>query len=194
METQEDYEIARERLRRRDGDELVSFLISLAGDAGPVGEQVRTFIVGDSVEETVDSIRCRITGLKGPSEYEHRHSLGREMGVQLNFIVDSIERLILPIDPSGAFELLAALIEADGVAMENCGEHEGAVASAYERAARVMAQAANSMPRTVVENRLKSLTDGDAYGIRAGLASVVLKVAPIAKQSSREGVAVRNSE
>src|ERR1035441_6824402 len=117
--------------------------MSLAMDSGPVGEQVRTFIVSDDLAETVDSLRGRIRGLAIQSEYEHRHSLGREMGVSLDFSVDSVERLVLPIDAHAAFELLAAVFEADQVAMENCGEHDREVASAYKRAAGVRAARPN---------------------------------------------------
>ena len=173
METQKDVDIARGRLRRRDSESLVSFLISLATDAGPVGEQVRTFIGGDDLAETVESVRRRITGLKSPSEYEHRHSYGREIGTKLDLIVDSIERLVLPVDPQAAFELLTTLIEADGVAMENCGERDWPVACAYQRATKVLAEAAKSMPRPQVENRITTLVTDDAYGMRAGLAAIV---------------------
>jgi hypothetical protein len=173
METQEDFDVARERLRGRDCDSLASFLISLAAESGPVGEQVRTFIGGDDLTETVESVQRRITGLRIPSEYEHRHSFGREIGTQLNFIVDSIERLILPVDPQAAFELLAALIEADEVAMEHCGEHDWPVACAYERATKVMSEAAKLLPRLEVVNRITTLMAGDAYGMRARLGSVV---------------------
>jgi hypothetical protein len=171
IETKEEFEHARERLRRRDSDSLAAFLMSLALDSGPVGEQVRTFIVGDDLAETVESVRERIRGLTISSEYEHRHSLGREMGVSLDFIVDSVERLVLPIDANAAFELLAAVFEADQVAMENCGEHDWDVACAYKRAAGVMAKAAKNLPRSEVEERVKALIDGDGYGIRAELAS-----------------------
>jgi hypothetical protein len=172
IETKEEFERARERLRRRDSDSLAAFLMSLALDSGPVGEQVRTFIVGDDFAETVESVRERIRGLTIPSEYEHRHSLGREMGVSLDFIVDSVERLILPIDANAAFELLAAVFEADQVAMENCGEHDREVACAYKRAAGVMAAAAKNLPRAGVEEWVKALIEGDGYGMRADLASV----------------------
>jgi hypothetical protein len=173
LETQEEFE--RARLRRRDSDSLAAFLMSLAMDPGPIGEQVRTFIVGDDLAETVESVRERIRGLTIPSEYEHRHSLGREMGVSLDFIVDSVERLVLPIDANAAFELLVAVFEADQVAMENCGEHDWEVACAYKRAVGLMAEAAKNLPRSEVEERVKALIDGDGdgYGVRAELASVV---------------------
>lgn len=173
IETREDFERARERLRRRDSDSLAAFLMSLAMDSGPVGEQVRTFIVADDLAETVESLRGRIRGLAIPSEYEHRHSLGREMGVSLDFIVDSVERLVLPIDARAAFELLAAVFEADQVAMENCGEHDWEVTCAYKRAAGLMAEAARNLPRAAIEERVKALIDADGYGVRAELASVV---------------------
>lgn len=62
LETTQDLERARERLIGRDREALVDFLLSLAGDSGSVGEQVRTFIVGDDVGETVESIQHRIGG------------------------------------------------------------------------------------------------------------------------------------
>lgn len=172
IETTEDFERARERLRRRNSDSLVAFLMSLAMDSGPVGEQVRTFIVGDDVAETVASVRRRISGLGIPSEYEHRHSLGKEMGSSLDFIVDSVERLVLPNNSKAAFELLVAMFEADQVAMENCGEHDWEVACAYKRATGVMAEAAKHLPPAEIEERVKGLIERDAYGVRADLVSV----------------------
>lgn len=173
IESKEDFERARERLRRRDPESLVAFLMSLAGESGPVGDQVRTFIVGDDVRETTESLRQRIRGLSIASEYEHRHSLGKEMGASLEFIVDAVERWVLPRDPKAAFDLLVAMFEADAVAMENCGEHDWGVAYAYRRATGVMAEAARSLPRAEVENRIKGLIVEDGYGVRVGLASVL---------------------
>lgn len=121
IENKEDLEGARRRLRRRDPESLAAFLISLAMDPGLVGEQVRTFIVGDDLVETVESLKGRIGRLAIPSEYEHRHSRGREVGSSLDFIVDSVERLVLAVDANAAFELPAAIFEADAVAIENCG-------------------------------------------------------------------------
>jgi hypothetical protein len=172
IDTQEEFERAHERLRRRDSDALAAFLMSLAVDSGAIGEQVRTFIVGDDGAETAESVRQRIRGLRVPSDYEHRHSLGREMGVSLDFIVDSVERLVLPVDARAAFELLVALFEADGMAMENCREHDWEVARAYQRAARVMGDAAKSLPRAAVAEAVKALMDQDVYGMRGELALV----------------------
>jgi hypothetical protein len=56
LETKDDFERARESLRRRDTDDLAVFLLSLAGQPGPIGEQLRTFIGGDDVAATVDSV------------------------------------------------------------------------------------------------------------------------------------------
>jgi hypothetical protein len=171
METSEDFQRAHERLRRRDSDSLAAFVMSLATQSGPVGEQVRTFIVGDDLAETVESLRERIGGLSITSEYEHRHSFGRATGVTLDFIVDSVERLVLPIDANAAFELLAAMFDADAAAIENCGEHEWEVTCAYERAAGVMAAAARNLPWVRVEQRVKALIVEDEYGMRTHLAS-----------------------
>jgi hypothetical protein len=176
LETKEDFERARARLRQRDADSLAAFLMSLAGESGPVGDQVRTFIVGDDIAETVQSVRDRIRGLKIPSEYEHRHSLGREMGKNLYFIVDSVERLVLPKDPNAAFDLLVTAFEADAVAMENCGEHDWDVTCAYKRAADVMAEAVKKLPGEAINERLNTLIEGDGYGMRTELKSLLLKL------------------
>jgi len=47
IETGEEFERAHARLRRRESAELAALLMSLAVDSGPIGERVRTFIVGD---------------------------------------------------------------------------------------------------------------------------------------------------
>ncbi len=172
IETKKDFERARERLRRLDPDALAAFIVSLAQDSGPVGEQVRTFIVGDDVAETVESVRERIGSLNAPSEYEHRHSRGRDIGMSLGFIVDSIERLVLPVDAKIAFELLVKVFEADSVAMENCGDHDYEVACAFERAAGVMAEAAKAVPRVAVVAAVEALLGDDGYGVRGDLAGV----------------------
>jgi len=52
-----------EWLRGRDPESLAAFIVLLAQDSGPIGEQVRTFIVGDDVPETVESLRARIGAL-----------------------------------------------------------------------------------------------------------------------------------
>ena len=54
IETEVDFARALERLRRRDTGSLAAFILSLAQDSGPVGEQVRTFIVGDVVAEAAN--------------------------------------------------------------------------------------------------------------------------------------------
>jgi hypothetical protein len=169
VEREQDFERACERLRRRDVESLAAFLVSLAAQSGPVAAQVRTFIVGDDLTETVESIRERIGGLAIASEYDHRHSFGQEMGVSLELIIDSVERLVLPVDANAAFELLAGLFEADEVAIENCGEQDWEVACAYRRAAEVMAAAARQLPPAMIEDRVKTLIEGDSYGMRAEL-------------------------
>ena len=176
IESQVDFERARERLRRRGAESLASFLMTLASHSGPVGDQVRTFIVGDALAETVESLKERIGGLSTSSDYELRHSCGREMSVSLDFIVDSIERLVLPIDANTAFELAASLFEADGVAIENCGEHDWEVGCAYKRAAAVMVKAAQNLPRSFIEERVKGLVEGDEYGMRTVLKRVLLGI------------------
>jgi hypothetical protein len=170
--TKDDVDRALKRLRRRDPEALAAFVLSLAQDAGPVGEQVRTFIVGDDVTETVTSVRQRIEGLRTPTEYDYRHARGKGIGASLAYIVESIETLVLPVDAKSAFELLAAVFEADGKAMENCLDHHWEVQCAFERAAGVMAEAAKSLPAVEVKEKLAELMAVDSYGVRAMLASL----------------------
>ncbi len=50
LETPADFDSVLARLRRRDPESMAAFILSLAQDGGPVGEQVRTFIVGTTTE------------------------------------------------------------------------------------------------------------------------------------------------
>ena len=173
METKADFTWALERLRRRDAESLAAFILSLAQDVGPIGEQVRTFIVGDDVKETVGSVRERIDNLGTPTEYAHRHARGREIGASLGYVLDSIETLVLPVNPKAAFQLLVKLFEADAVAMENCGDHDFEVSSAFERAADLIGWAGKSMPHREVIAALEALLEEDGYGVRGPLAEVI---------------------
>ena len=66
IETEVDFARALERLRRRDTESLAAFILSPAQDSGPVGQHVRTFIVGDVVAEAAEVLRVRIKGLAIP--------------------------------------------------------------------------------------------------------------------------------
>jgi hypothetical protein len=156
ISTKADFARALERLRGRDPASLAAFIVLLAHDSGPIGEQVRTFIVGDDVAETVESLRARIGSLRIPEEYEYRHARGREMGASLDFIVESIESLVMPVDPNRAFELLVPFFESDGVAMENCRDHDFEVTCAFERAAGLIGKVARMLPAGEVTAALES--------------------------------------
>jgi len=175
LETQADFESALARLRRRGPESMAAFILSLAQDSGPVGEQVRTFIVGDDVAQAAESLRRRIRGLESPSEYHHRHALGQGIGQSLQLILDSIETLVLPREPKQAFALLVEFFEADGRAMEECREHTQEVECAFERAAAMKAEAAKAMPTMEVASEVSRLMSVDAYGLRRGLGVVVAK-------------------
>lgn len=156
-------------LSRREPKSLAAFIVSLAQDGGPIGEQVRTFIVGDDVDQASSSIKERIESIEGMSEYEHRHRRGEEIGQRLGFILDAIETWVMPIDPRRAFELLVRFMESDGVAMENCGEHDVEVSCSFKRAAALIGRAARSLPAAPVQAAVKALLVDDAYGVRCGL-------------------------
>jgi hypothetical protein len=173
IDTNQDLERAIDRLTRRDSKSLATFIVSLAQDTGPVGEQVRTFIIGDDVKETVASIGARIRDLRSPTESENRGQLGQEIGERLEFILESIETLVLPVDPKAAFKLLVKVFEADAVAMENCEDHDFEVGSGFERAAELIGRAAESLPQAEVVAALEALLDDDGYGVRGALAEVI---------------------
>jgi hypothetical protein len=172
LDTHQDVARAIERLSRRDPNALAAFIVSFAQDAGPIGEQVRTFVVGDDIDQTTASLNERIESLGDATESDHRHARGREVGQRLEFILDAVETLVLPVDPKRAFKLLALVVESDGVAMENCGDHDYSVASAFERAAGLIGRAARSLPRAEVEATLKKLVAEDADGVRVPLGEV----------------------
>jgi hypothetical protein len=94
------------------------------------------------------------------------------MGARLEFIVEAIESLVLPVNPKVAFELVA-VFEADGVAMENCGDHDWEVECAFRRAAEVMVEAARSLPAAEVGEKIRALMAVDSYGVRERLRAVV---------------------
>ncbi|MGA2707661.1 MAG: hypothetical protein ACLQJ0_20005 [Steroidobacteraceae bacterium] len=162
-----------ERLARRDPKSLAAFIVSLAHDAGPIGDQVRTMIVGDDVTDATESIKERIGSLHIPSESDYGRRRGEEIDERLGFILDSIETLVLPVDARKAFELLIVVFQADAAAIENCGDHEYEVTSAFERATELIASAARSLQHREVEAALQPLILDDDYGVRAGLSEVI---------------------
>jgi hypothetical protein len=161
------------RLARRDPTALAAFIVSLAEDMGPIGEQVRTFIVGDNIAETAEALQERIGALRTPTESDFRGRLGEEIGVRLGFILESIETLVLPVEPRAAFELLVRVFKVDSVAMENCGDHDFEVTLAFERAVGLIAKAAKSLSHAHVATALKPLLNDDGYGVRESLAEVI---------------------
>jgi hypothetical protein len=173
IETRADVTAALERLERRSPAALASFILSLAQHGGPVGEQVRTFLVGDDLAATVASLEERVAALRESPAAERRDRAGEDVGRRLDCILEAIETLVLPRDPRAAFELLVLLVQRDGDAMERCGDHHDAVSSALERAARLTAQAAQTLPSHQVGPRLQQLIADDDYGTRRGLVAVV---------------------
>ena len=161
-----------EQLSRRDSKSLAAFIVSLAQDDGPVGGHVRTSVLGDEVDQVSASIKERIASIEGIAEYEYRHRRGAEVAQRLNFILDAVERLVLPVDPRCAFELLVRFFESDGVAIESCGDHDQGVTCAFERAALLMGLAVTELPRVEVEATLRKLLKDDYYGVRHALGSV----------------------
>ena len=173
IETNRDLEAAIARLALRAPEALATFIASLAFDTGPIGEQVRTFIVGDDLSETTASLKRRIDALRGSRRSNSRHRAHEEVGQRLGYILHSIETLVLPLSPARAFELLVLLIERDGDAMEHCGDDSWSVQMQLETAASLVATAMKALPRIEVKQTLERLVAEDGYGTRTPLAKVL---------------------
>jgi hypothetical protein len=162
----------------RTPEALATFIASLVFDAGPIGEQVRTFIVGDNLSETKASLKERIEALRC-SHSRHRSIEDEEVGKRLGYILDSIEALVLPVSPATAFELLVMLIERDGDAMEQCGDDHYSVQTELETAANLIATAMKSLPSREARETLKRLVAEDGYGTRRPLAGVLANLSHV---------------
>jgi len=80
IETPRDIETAVVRLRQRSHESLAMFIASLAQDVGPIGEQVRTFIVGDDLAQTRASLEARVDALRSSGSRDDRDRVGEEGG------------------------------------------------------------------------------------------------------------------
>lgn len=176
FEGTEDLENAQARLARRSPQVLAAFIVSLAQEAGPAGEQVRTFIVGDDLAATIESVRTRIAALGAADDRESRNGAGEAVGRRLEYLLDTIETLVLPVDAQRAFELLVEVFDRDGDAMEGCGDHHDSVANAFERAPDLIGVASRRLPREEVLVVLKRLVANDDYGTRRRLAAMVAEM------------------
>jgi hypothetical protein len=171
-ETDPNLEIVVNRLAQRSAAALAQFIASFAEDCGPVGEQVRTFIVGDDLGATCDSLAGRIDAFRFSNHrYVHRAEEA-QIGARFELILDSIESLVLPVDPHAAFRLIVSLIERDGEAMELCGDHHYSIVAAVNRAICLVAKAGQSLPKEEVRRTLERLVAEDAYSTREMLTEV----------------------
>lgn len=173
IETKQDLETAITRLASRTPEALATFIASLAFDIGPIGEQVRTFIVGDNLSDTTASLKERIEALRGSRRSHSRHRANEEVGKRLGYILDSIEVLVLPVSPATAFDLLVLLIERDGDAMEQCSDDHYSIQTELETAAKLVAAAMTSLPSRNARKTLERLVAEDEYGTRRPLADVL---------------------
>ena len=170
-ETDQDIEIAVSRLARRSPESLAQFIASFADDTGPVGEQVRTFIVGDDLAATCESLAERIDAFRPAKHRYVQRAEEAQIGARLELILDSIESLVLPVDAHAAFALIVSLIERDGDAMELCGDQHYSVVAAVNRAIRLVAEAGRSLPQDELRRTIERLIVEDAYGTREALAA-----------------------
>lgn len=175
LERTEDLEDARARLERRSSRVLAEFIVSLAQDSGPAGEQVRTFILADDAVAVAESLERRVAAL-GVGGGGALGGDGESVGRRLAYLVEAIETLVLPVDSRRAFGLLVALIERDGDALERCGDHHDAVQWALARAADLIERAIGGLPPQEVRATLERLVAADDYGVRRPLAAVARRL------------------
>jgi hypothetical protein len=97
LESTEDLEDARARLQRRSRQSLAEFILSLAQDSGPAGEQVRTFILGDDGAAVAESLGRRIAAL-GVGGGGALDGDGEAVGRRFAYLVQAIETLVLPVN------------------------------------------------------------------------------------------------
>jgi hypothetical protein len=172
VETDRDIKLAVRRLAQRSPDSLAQLIASFADVGGPVGEQVRTFIVGDDLAATRGSLAERIDAFR-PSKHRYiQHTDEAQIGVRLELILDAIESLVLPVDPRAAFELIVSLVERDCDAMELCGDHHYSVVAAVNRAISLIAKAGRSLPAEEVRTTVERLVAEDTYATRETLIEV----------------------
>jgi len=187
MDTQRELDEAMARLARRSPKALAEFVGSLAHDGGPIGEQVRTFVVADNLAACVASIAVRIEALRERRPRYDRHQDGAQVGERFGYIVEAIETWVVPVDPGAACALLVALVERDGDAMEQCGDHFDTVERALDRAAGLLAVLAPALAdrdfKRSMRRDLERLVAEDAYGTRSATAGV----ASALKATSEEG-------
>jgi hypothetical protein len=175
IETNQDVEAAIARLVSRTPEALATFITSLAFDTGPIGEHVRTFLVGDDLSAITASLKERIDALRGTRRSHPRHRTPAEVGERIGYILWSIEMLVLPVSPATAFELLVLLIERDGDAMEQCGDDRWSVQMELGNAAELVAKTIKSLPDRDARQTLERLVAEDGYGTRMPLTAVLAK-------------------
>src|SRR3569833_113086 len=162
LETHQDPQTASQRLTNRSPASLAKFITSLAYDTGPIGEQVRTFILGDDLPATLLSLEGRIEALRLSSRHHSRQrGIDQEVDQRLNYIWDATETLVLPVSPETAFELLVLTIERDGDAMEQCGDDYFSIETAVKRAADLLAAATSAHTTYEVRTILQRLIAED---------------------------------
>jgi hypothetical protein len=178
IETSQGPERAIARLKSRPPEQLATFIARSLSIPAQSGEPVRTFILADDFAETTASLRSRIDALRVSNRRHSRHLPDEEMGQRLGYILDAIQSLIPPVSPATAFELLVLVIDRDGDAMQQCGHDHFCVETALKRAARLLSDAAKSMPIRKVSITLRRLIAQDGYGTRCALGALVSQATP----------------
>ena len=151
------------RLNSRTPESLATFIASLAKDLDPLGDHVKTFVVGDNLAEATLSIRKRIDALRLSERRHPRCGAWVNVGQRVEYILEDIETLILPVSPATEFELLVLIVERDEDVMIQCGDFL-AVDSLITRAAALLTLAAKSLPSAEVRKTiLRLVREGDFW-------------------------------
>jgi hypothetical protein len=157
-----------ERLACRGAEKLAEFIYTLAHDENGVGAYVRAFIAGDNLAEAQKLLDAEIDEIrKGVREYDYRHRRGDVHLQRVDHVLDLVELVILPADPTAAFEFVTRVLETDGEIAEHTGD--AWLQPTFDRACNLWHAAAKVVTSDKVDRVLARLAASDNYGLRGRL-------------------------
>lgn len=170
VSTKEQLESLRCALERRTPQELAAFILTLIHVPNGVGSLIHAFAVIDDSNEATEIVKNEIVSLlAGERDYEYRHKQSSMIVSRLGHILDAIEIVLLPKNPTAAIEMLVQLIEGDANVAEQCFEDDFGAQQAFGRACDLLRSAARNLPIAAVQPILDRLRSRDDYGLRSRL-------------------------
>ncbi len=163
----------RDKLERLRRERLVDELLTIADGEPAVRLRLETLALATDPEALGKSLENRISRLMRARRFvPHRNSA--TYARELDELVETVERDLLPYAPEKACELAELFLRTDGTTFERVDDSSGWIASAYRRAARLWLDAAAASSETPADSpswmeKLHELAVQDAYGVRMPL-------------------------